>query len=531
MKFFSSVVCIYSLLFFISGYAHAHASTCVDLASNVSRYQENKNVLALQNFLLEKGYLKAKPNGYFGGGTFSALKAYQKANNITQTGTAGPFTRALIKKESCASTSTVSTAPPTTTTQVTTQATTSKPATVATPTPSNQVPAKVLTKNEQRMNDGEIILKALYSYFNGSRGVWPVASASSSVELCVAPKITQMAVMTMATDTAMTVKTPDSPCASYVDISYLIPQYAISIPRDPTLATSSVLTGYTITRGLYGDITISPKVTDNKEIVRVRCNFTLGCSYVKRMTQEEYAVPSLTSINQTFLLKDATHKNALTITGENFTTSNTVLLQSKVTQRSYTLGTFPSTNKTTITLPATTTTDVVSCGDTCRQKLPLGDYSVWVRNEGGESNLKYLTIKGFTSATISSHADTTVPASTTNVKVATISLSTSIPVTITSLTLLASSTSVNLPAKITNFKAKDNLGGTTISASGLTFSLGNTALAENNSRFYDIYVDTKDVLTHETGLVTYGGSFLVKDTLTGGEITLPIKEFSFSVSP
>jgi len=78
-----------------------YARGCVDLPKNLNRWEESPSILLLQNFLAEKGLLKATPNGYFGNGTFSAVKAYQKSNNIFQTGTVGVLTRASIKKETC----------------------------------------------------------------------------------------------------------------------------------------------------------------------------------------------------------------------------------------------------------------------------------------------------------------------------------------------------------------------------------------------------------------------------------------------
>jgi hypothetical protein len=507
------------------------ALSCVSLAKNVSRYQENDAVLSLQGFLYEKGYLKATPNGYFGAGTFSAVKAYQKANGITQTGTAGPLTRNLIKKETCNGVASVknqnntaTSSKATTTSSILPKKDTTETTSITTP------PKKNLSHNELRWQASESLLKALYTHFFDSRGVWPV-SASSTVELCVSPIVKEMSKMTMATDTAMTVTTPDSPCKDFVDISYLSPRYVEYVPRDPKLATSSIMTGYTIQRSEFGDITISPKSSDNKEIIKVRCNFIAGCGTVKKINQTEYGIPSITSINPPFLVQNATPKTGAVIVGENFASSTEVVLQSKTTQRIYTLGSFVSNDGKTITLPATTTIDVIPCGQTCKQKLPVGDYSVQIKTPGGESNIKYITIKGFSTATIATRGDVTVSASSSNIKVATVSVSTSIPVTLTSLTLRATSTSKALPTKIVNFKAKDNISAKTLSASGLTFSLGSPTLAENYSRFYDIYVDTKDVLTHEAGFITYGGEFLVKDTLGGVELILPIKEFSFSVSP
>ncbi len=46
--------------------------------------------------------MTANPTGYFGVQTLKGVKAFQKAQNITPTGTVGPVTRAAIKKISCA---------------------------------------------------------------------------------------------------------------------------------------------------------------------------------------------------------------------------------------------------------------------------------------------------------------------------------------------------------------------------------------------------------------------------------------------
>ena len=110
-------------------------------------------------------------------------------------------------------------------------------------------------------------------------------------------------------------------------------------------------------------------------------------------------------------------------------------------------------------------------------------------------------------------------------------MSTSLPGVLKSLTLRASSTSSKLPGKITNLKLKDLVSNKTISGSGLAFSLSDTSLPENNSRYYDLYADVGNVSVDEAGQVTYSGEFLLKDTLGNVEINLPIKEISFSASP
>lgn len=77
------------------------ALTCTNLTRTLSKYSENSEVLALQQFLFESGYLTAKPNGYFGENTRKALIAFQKNQKINGTGNVGPLTRVKIKEISC----------------------------------------------------------------------------------------------------------------------------------------------------------------------------------------------------------------------------------------------------------------------------------------------------------------------------------------------------------------------------------------------------------------------------------------------
>ncbi len=89
----------------VLSFSFSYAGTCVDVTSALARGAESSSVKVLQQFLVEKGHLKAVPNGYFGAGTQTALRAYQKSKGISQTGTTGPATRAALKKDSCGTTS------------------------------------------------------------------------------------------------------------------------------------------------------------------------------------------------------------------------------------------------------------------------------------------------------------------------------------------------------------------------------------------------------------------------------------------
>lgn len=81
------------------------AFTCIDLSydlfQGLSDKPNDKSVTNLQKYLNNLGYLKANPNGYFGPATMSAVKTYQTANHISNTGRVGPATRKSIRERSC----------------------------------------------------------------------------------------------------------------------------------------------------------------------------------------------------------------------------------------------------------------------------------------------------------------------------------------------------------------------------------------------------------------------------------------------
>lgn len=66
-------------------------------------FKNNKSDLVhdLQKVLFDKGYLKVNPTGYFGRLTSQAVKAYQKDNNISQTGYVGEKTRGALQNHFC----------------------------------------------------------------------------------------------------------------------------------------------------------------------------------------------------------------------------------------------------------------------------------------------------------------------------------------------------------------------------------------------------------------------------------------------
>lgn len=99
-----------SLLFFVFTSVHAQSLTvtgCLELNASIRQGMKDtstsSNVYALQSFLKVRNYMTANPTGYFGTQTLKAVKAFQKANNISATGLVGPMTRTAIQKISCVS--------------------------------------------------------------------------------------------------------------------------------------------------------------------------------------------------------------------------------------------------------------------------------------------------------------------------------------------------------------------------------------------------------------------------------------------
>ena len=98
-------------IFRVAATAHAQVYTttttsssstgCLNFAYNMGWGTSSPDVLTLQNFLNNGGYMSYAPTGYYGSITSAAVMRFQSAYGISTTGYVGPLTRAQISLVSC----------------------------------------------------------------------------------------------------------------------------------------------------------------------------------------------------------------------------------------------------------------------------------------------------------------------------------------------------------------------------------------------------------------------------------------------
>lgn len=96
---------LWSVVSFVAITSSVSALTCTVVTQPLAKGFENSEVLALQQFLADSGYLLVKPNGYFGDNTKRALIAFQRKQKLSRTGATGPLTRGKIRDISCSAAS------------------------------------------------------------------------------------------------------------------------------------------------------------------------------------------------------------------------------------------------------------------------------------------------------------------------------------------------------------------------------------------------------------------------------------------
>jgi peptidoglycan hydrolase-like protein with peptidoglycan-binding domain len=144
-------------------------TNCINLTVSLKQGNRSSNVVVLQNFLREKGYLNAPATGFFGAQTLKAVKNFQKDNNINATGFIGPVTRAFINNLTCITTTNENTSQnevPNQNTNATNTETNTNQNVINVETPITPVVDEVLTSN----NSGSLRVRTdgVISMYNNS---------------------------------------------------------------------------------------------------------------------------------------------------------------------------------------------------------------------------------------------------------------------------------------------------------------------------------------------------------------------------
>jgi hypothetical protein len=478
-------------------------------------------VTTLQKFLFEKGFLKANPNGYYGVGTFAAVKAYQKSAGITTNGVTGPATRAAIKSESCKPED-LNTKPTTVSSPVPSVVVNTTPVVVKPVVVTPKTPAEV--RNDRRLADVTTLLRALYDRFVYNKNLTPMPVNNTPIELCVTP---QSVLDANATTTVIIV--PSYPCKDFVEITALSPYQIKDIPRDPSLASTSVQIGYMVTRNESNDVSVIVKTPENGIVIKATCNFNSSCTDIKRVEGISYDVPVVASTSRTVLIKGATLATPFAIYGRNFTATNTLIFTSRYGNVQYSIPNLVSTDGITITVPAGALNGTVSCGYSCSDKIPVGEYDVTVSSPGGISNTStHISMKGYMTSTMLADTVNSVRPKVKNLKVASFTIGADIPITVKSLTLSATNTSSILLGKIKQSSIKDAETGNTLGGGK------GDDIAVSQSKKYDLYLDIDEMAFSETGPAAYTGYFTITDSTTNASVpadmTVPIKDLLFGIS-
>lgn len=499
---------LFIIMLLVVTHAHVSALVCVDLQSNLTSGASGAQVLELQNFLYSKGYLTAKPNGYFGVGTKSAVKKYQRTMGLSQSGGVLPLTRATIKNETCSSkvvttnTTTKVIQPTTVASVVTSQATTTSPVVV------KKVP---LTQNEQRQKDLVDLITAMYAFYKNSNGTFPIPYITTTpVEIC-----------TLGI----------SLCNKFNEVkSSLVPNYLAAIPTDPTIATTSVGSLYFIARASDGLITLTAGKTDGKQSIFANCNFYDGCKIkTPANTSTVLGKPYIDSIDRAVFLSGGVMDMPMVIRGKEFSSSsNMVILRPKGGAKTYILDNASSTDGVKLQVSSKFTYLPVSCGYGCSEMLPSGGYDVIVKTTAGESNLGYISIQAITMTSTTNGSDSSFIPKSNHVKLGTVTLSSPSLVTLKSLEFKLNGTTT-LVSKISNFTITD-AGTGKVTNGGPKFSLGDEKITDYNTKIYELYANIAEIESSYAGRITITGSSTVEEYFSKSKTTVPFPAFLITVS-
>lgn len=161
--------------------------------------------------------------------------------------------------------------------------------------------------------------------------------------------------------------------------------------------------------------------------------------------------------------------------------STTISLKLRGNNKKFEIGTFQPTSSTTLLLPTTLASSRYSCGTGCYEILPVGEYEVTAKNQGGESDPIFLAIQGFTISSLSSTLSSPLKQKATSTLLGTVSFASSRAFFITDIHASATPQGLSKGA-VTNLTLKDAATGKAPAKFGSSFFVG-----ENESKIIGIY--------------------------------------------
>jgi peptidoglycan hydrolase-like protein with peptidoglycan-binding domain len=584
---------VLGLLF--SSLSSVFAFSCTDLKVNLKRGNESKDVLALQQFLVEKKFLTATPNGYFGPATVRAVQAYQKSIGLTNSGSVLALTRATIKKETCVSGGGGINAA--TTTQVTnTKATTTTVVSV----PVKKGPAPIVTAVDKTV----VLLGGGTDWTITVRGS-NFSTSTNTIYLEKRDASKRYTIGTFASPDTKTISMPKSlgmltfSCGvncrqKLIEGEYFVVvetkeggenrREAYVIVKDAVISSSSATTNasipYVATSTRLGSFTFKANTplkismitfsleqgkatttnltkvifkdeqtgavipnagagielyqeeyrnigvyanVESTATIKALASFTLSVVetvgnkttsfttptfpvafdgeplwVTEQKKKAESAPPNLISVDAVTILRNGTTTWQIPITGTGFSsTTNIVYLTSKQANRKYTIGTYPSkNNKTLIELPKSFGTTLVSCGPSCEEQIPAGDYVLTVSANNQESNGLPFSVRAFNVSSATAVTNSALPKKIKGARLGTVTFGANVSVTISAVKFAI--TLDRQTSSVSNFVFKDEVTGTTLVNAGKDI-----VVSASDSKIIGVYadIDTKSA-TAGTGTFT-----------------------------
>jgi hypothetical protein len=460
-----------SLLIFATCIIQAVSThACTNITSNLSIGSKGQDVLALETFLADRGFLKEKPNTIFDQTTSFALKDYQKSANLLQSGALFLKTRTIIRKITCpVAKPLIFQASPITPSIASTTSSSSVQALVASSTAST-------TKSTATSTSSAQIVKAT--------STTPVATSTKSA---------------IATSTAAT------------------PKPAVATTTKPVAATSTT----TVTTP---KATTTPVSSNTQPVAKPVVATTTAATTTKPVVI--IPKPVVASVNNGSFILGATTTETFIIQGNNLatTTDNEIFLKPQSGTRMYKIGQLRADAVGgQITLQPTFTTNKLPCGDGCLEPLAVGTYEVIVKNGGGESGGPTVTFMPFTANSRTLVTDVALYHGAKHAELGTFAFSISLPVRLQAITITTTYDPAD-GASLSGIFIKDELKNATTTS----LSLGDEFFSPGSSKSFTLYGDvtaSKATMAYITPVIS------VKDAVTGRNSTIPIKPIPVSMTP